>query len=99
MADQPAPKGPPKLQIQLDDQIAAGYYSNFMLVNHTENEFVVDFACILPGPPRAKVGSRVVMSPRHLKRVIDTLQKNVEKFEERFGFIQPLESDPGNVVH
>jgi hypothetical protein len=98
MTDQPS-KGPPKIQIQLDDQTAMGIYSNFMLVNHTENEFVVDFACLMPGPPRAKVASRIILSPRHMKRVLETLAKNVEKYEERFGMIQPLESEPEMLVH
>ncbi len=94
-----SPKTPPKVSIQIDDQTAMGMYSNFMLVNHNENEFVIDFAYVLPGPPRAKVGSRVILSPRHMKRVLATLRSNVEKYEERFGEIEPLAGDATQIVH
>lgn len=93
------PGNPQKIQIQMDDRTAMGLYSNFMLVNHNENEFVIDFAYILPGPPRARVGSRIILSPRHMKRVLETLRINVDKYEERFGTIKPLDADPGALVH
>ncbi len=101
------PSGPPakpgqkgqQVQVQIDDAIVAGVYSNFMLVNHNENEFVLDLAYLLPGTPRAKVVSRVILSPKHMKRVADTLKKNLEKYEERFGEITPLEADSGALVH
>jgi len=95
----PDPKAPPKVAIQIDDQTAMGMYSNFMLVNHNENEFVIDFAYVLPGPPRAKVGARIILSPRHMKRVLTTLQGNIEKYEERFGEIEPLAGDSSQIVH
>ena len=88
-----SPKPNPSLQVQIDDQTAMGQYSNFMLVNHNENEFVLDFAYAFPGPPRAKVGSRIILSPRHMKRVLEALQTNIKKYEERFGPIKPLETD------
>ena len=100
MSDQkPNPKAQSKVAIQIDDQTAMGMYSNFMLVNHNENEFVIDFAYVLPGPPRAKVGARIILSPRHVKRVLTTLQGNVEKYEERFGEIEPLAGDSSQIVH
>ena len=96
-------KGPPgpqnQIQMQIDDQTAMGRYSNFMLVNHNENEFVIDFAYVLPGPPRARVLSRVIVSPKHMKRVVATLQQNMEKYEERFGVIQPLETGGEAMMH
>ena len=95
----PAAKGQNKVPIQIDDQTAMGMYSNFMLVNHNENEFVIDYAYVLPGPPRAKVGARIILSPRHMKRVLTTLQGNVEKYEERYGEIEPLAGDATQIVH
>ena len=95
----PPPKGATKIPIQIDEQTAMGMYSNFMLINHNESEFVIDFAYILPGPPRAKVGSRIILNPRHMKRVLDTLQQNVEKYESRFGTIKPMETDSDVIVH
>jgi hypothetical protein len=79
---------PPKLQIQIDDDISQGVYSNLVLLNHTENEFVLDFAFIQPSNGRAKVRSRVISSPRHTKRLLLALQKNLERFEERYGRIE-----------
>src|SRR5688572_1864169 len=90
MADQnqpPPPKGAPRIQLQLDDAIAQGMYSNLVLINHSENEFVLDFAFFAPGAPLAKVRARVISSPQHTKRLLRALQKNVEKYEERFGEI------------
>lgn len=98
----PTGKGAPqqaKVQIQIDDQTAMGRYSNFMLVNHNENEFVIDFAYVLPGPPLARVISRIIVSPKHMKRVVATLQQNLEKYEGRFGEIQPLESGGETMMH
>ena len=85
MSDEPPPS--PKLQVQIDDDIAQGVYSNLVLLNHTENEFVLDFAFIQPSNGRAKVRTRVISSPRHTKRLLAALQKNLERYEERFGTI------------
>ena len=93
------PKGQQQMQLQIDDQMAMGRYSNFMLVNHNENEFVIDFAYVIPGPPRARVVSRVIVSPKHMKRVLQTLEQNVKKYEDRFGEIQPLDPGGEQMVH
>jgi hypothetical protein len=86
----PPPGGPqpqPRIQLQLDDDVAQGQYSNLVLINHTENEFIFDFAFFAPGAPRAKVRSRIISSPRHTKRLLKALLKNIERYEERFGEI------------
>ena len=98
MADQnpPPPPGgpkPPPIQLQLDDDVAQGLYSNLVLINHTENEFILDFAFFAPGAPRAKVRARIISSPRHTKRLLRALVKNLERFEERFGEIEAGEDD------
>ena len=90
MSDEPTT---PKLQVQIDDDIAQGVYSNLVLLNHTENEFVLDFAFIQPANGRAKVRTRVISSPRHTKRLLQALQKNVERYEERFGTIEMGQED------
>jgi hypothetical protein len=96
MAD--TPKTPEvQLQIQLDDAIANGQYINMALVNHTETEFTVDFIFVQPQQPRAKVLSRIITNPKHMKRLMLAIQENVAKHEARFG---PIEvSDPGAPVH
>ena len=88
----------PKLQLQLDDAVAEGHYANLVLINHTENEFVLDFAFLQPGNGRARVRTRVVSSPRHTKRLLLVLQRNIARYEERFGVLDiGDEADP--VVH
>ena len=96
MSDEP--RSPPKLQVQIDDDVAQGLYSNLVLLNHAENEFVLDFAFIDPSNGRAKVRTRVVSSPRHTKRLLIALQKNLERYEERFGRIE-LGSDEEPMLH
>lgn len=92
MSDEPTS---PKLQVQIDDDIAQGVYSNLVLLNHTENEFVLDFAFLQPANGRAKVRTRIISSPRHTKRLLQALQKNLERYEERFGTIDlGTEDDP-----
>ena len=96
MSDEPAPA--PKLQVQIDDDVSQGVYSNLVLLNHTENEFVLDFAFIQPTNGRAKVRARVVSSPKHTKRLLIALQKNLERYEERFGRIE-LGPDEEPMLH
>ena len=98
-ANQPPSGGKPQpLQLQVDDDVAQGAYSNLVLINHTENEFVLDFAFMAPGSPRAKVRARIISSPRHTKRLLRALQKNIERFEERFGEIDAGEEEEP-IVH
>jgi hypothetical protein len=94
----PKPPAPPRVQLQLDEATAQGSYSNLVLVNHSENEFVLDFAYVQPANPLAKVRARVISSPRHTKRLLAALQKNVERYEERFGKIE-LSDEEGPTVH
>jgi uncharacterized protein DUF3467 len=97
MSDQPpSPPKPPGIQLQIDDATAQGLYTNFVMINHAENEFVLDFAYLQPSSPAAKVRARIISSPRHTKRLLAALQKNVERYEERFGVIE-LSDDP--IVH
>lgn len=102
MADQnqptPPAKGPPRIHLQLDDDVAQGNYSNLVIINHTENEFVLDFAFSPPGAPRAKVRARIISSPQHTKRLIRALTKNMEKYEARFGALDVGE-DEEPLVH
>ena len=85
---------PPKIQVQMDDHTAMGTYSNLVLINHTENEFLLDFAFLQPGNARAKVVSRIISSPKHTKRLLRALEKNLERYEERFGEIEVGPEEP-----
>jgi hypothetical protein len=85
---------PPPIQLQIDDATAQGTYTNLVMINHSENEFVLDFAYLQPSSPAAKVRARVISSPRHTKRLLLALQKNVQRYEERFGTIELAPDEP-----
>jgi hypothetical protein len=92
-------KQPPELQlqIQLDDAISNGQYANMALVNHSETEFTLDFIYVQPQQPRARVLSRIITNPKHMKRLITAMQDNIAKFEAKFGPIE--QAEPGTPVH
>jgi hypothetical protein len=101
MADHPKPpagdpnlQAAPQLQIDLDEVTAQGAYSNLVLINHNDNEFVLDFAYIQPGAARARVRARLISSPRHTKRLLRALEFNIRRYEERFGKIDEPEPFP-----
>jgi len=73
-----------KLEIQLDEEIAQGVYVNLAAVNHNEAEFVIDFIFVQPQAPRAKVRSRVILSPQHAKRFAAAIVENVNRYEQKF---------------
>lgn len=89
----PAPPAP-RIQLSLDDATAMGLYANLVLLNHSETEFVLDFAFLPPAAPLAKVRARVLSSPQHTKKLLKALQKNVERYEARFGVIEVTEDEP-----
>lgn len=80
-----------KLNIELTEEVAEGIYSNLAIISHSSSEFVLDFIKVMPGLPKAKVKSRVMMTPQHAKRLIRALQDNINKFESQNGSIK--ESD------
>ncbi|MBI1222342.1 MAG: DUF3467 domain-containing protein [Bacteroidetes bacterium] len=77
-----------ELQIELNEEVAEGTYSNLAIINHSSTEFVVDFVRIMPGMPKAKVQSRVILTPQHAKRLMMALGENIARFEEAFGQIE-----------
>ena len=77
----------PGLKIHIDPAVATGHYVNFSVVNHSQTEFVLDSAYIQPQAPMAQVRSRLIMNPLYAKRFMQTLQKNIERYEARFGEI------------
>lgn len=86
-----------QINIQLGEQEAEGIYSNLAIITHSGAEFVIDFTRIVPGVPRAKVYSRILMTPQHVKSFAKALQENIEKFELQFGEIKiQQETKPKN---
>ena len=84
------------LNIELSEEIAEGSYSNLAIINHSPSEFVLDFIQMMPGVPKAKVKSRIILTPQHAKRLMKALNDNVSKYEDQHGEIQDL--DPGKGV-
>ena len=70
-----------QLNIELSEEIAEGTYSNLAIITHSNTEFVLDFIRVMPGVPKARVKSRIVLTPEHAKRFLRALEDNVEKFE------------------
>ncbi len=85
--DKPEQNARVGLKIKLDEATAQGTYSNLVMVQHSEGEFVLDFAFLQPGRQEGKVNSRVIISPRHAKRLMAALGENVTRYEQRFGAI------------
>ncbi|MBC8214800.1 MAG: DUF3467 domain-containing protein [Candidatus Marinimicrobia bacterium] len=81
-------KKPNQLQIELDKETAQGEYSNLAIITHSPAEFILDFAQVLPGLPKANVKARIIMTPSHAKTLLMILQDNVRKFEEKYGEIK-----------
>ena len=83
-----------QLNIELDQEIAEGTYSNLAIINHSISEFIVDFINIMPGVPKARVKSRIILMPQHAKRLAKALADNVRKFEQANGDIKEYDQPP-----
>ncbi|MFD0963367.1 DUF3467 domain-containing protein [Pseudofulvibacter geojedonensis] len=83
-----------QLNIELDESVADGTYSNLAIINHSVSEFVVDFVNIMPGVPKSKVKSRIILTPQHAKRLLKALNDNVYRFEQAHGEIKDFEQPP-----
>ncbi len=79
---------PQQINLELGEKEAEGIYANFAIINHTPAEFVLDFARIFPGVPKAKIQARIIMTPQHAKSLARALQENIEKYESSFDEIK-----------
>ncbi|OUW35003.1 MAG: hypothetical protein CBD39_02300 [Flavobacteriaceae bacterium TMED179] len=84
-----------QLNISIDENIADGIYSNLAIINHSGSEFIVDFITVMPGSPKAKVKSRVILTPEHAKRFKKALEDNIQRFENVNGIIKT--NEPPNI--
>lgn len=84
----------PGINIELDEKIAEGTYSNLAIINHSVSEFVIDFVSIMPGTPKSKVKSRIILTPQHAKRLAKALNDNIKRFEKAHGEIRDYEQPP-----
>ncbi|MDR1887734.1 MAG: DUF3467 domain-containing protein [Prevotellaceae bacterium] len=85
------------INIELPEDVAQGIYSNLAIIAHSTSEFVVDFVRIMPGIPKAKVKSRIILTPEHAKRLLQALQDNISKYESIHGAIK-VDDKTGSVI-
>jgi len=86
------------LEFDLDEQVAQGNYSNLAIISHSTSEFIIDFAAVLPGVTKARVKSRVILTPEHAKRLLLSLQDNITRYESAMGKIEiPKPQQPENM--
>ena len=81
-----------KINIELDEKVAEGIYSNLAIINHSVSEFVIDFISVMPGSPKNKVKSRIIITPQHAKKLSKALNDNIKRFEESFGSIKDYDN-------
>ena len=83
------PQGP-SLQIELSEEVAEGVYSNLVMISHSPEEFILDFIRVMPGVPKARVKSRIVVTPGHAKRLLAALADNIQRYEAQHGAISDV---------
>jgi hypothetical protein len=79
---------PQQINVQLDEKVAEGIYSNLALIAHSPAEFFIDFARMVPGTSKATVHARIVMTPSHVKFLLQALKENIERYEKQFGEVK-----------
>jgi hypothetical protein len=81
-----------QINIELNEEIAQGTYSNLVVITHSSAEFILDFIRIMPGIPKAQVKSRIILTPEHAKRLMLALKDNIGKFESAHGTIKNVDN-------
>ena len=89
MSDQQIPN---QINIEISEEMSEGQYVNLAIITHSNSEFVVDFVNVMPGTPKSKVKSRIILTPFHAKRLMKAMIDNVKKFEAANGNIQDMEN-------
>ncbi|HCO67170.1 MAG TPA: DUF3467 domain-containing protein [Dysgonomonas sp.] len=85
-----------QIQIELPEDIAQGTDANLAIIAHSSSEFVIDFVRMLPGVPKAKVQSRIILTPEHAKRLLFALNDNVSQYEKLHGAIKIDHNPPAD---
>jgi ribonuclease BN (tRNA processing enzyme) len=82
---------PNQLNIEISEEVAEGTYANLAIITHSHAEFVLDFVNVMPGTPKSKVKSRIILTPQHAKRFMKAISENITKYEAANGTIKDLE--------
>ena len=85
------PNQPNQLNIEISEEVAEGSYANLAIITHSHAEFVIDFVNVMPGTPKSKVKSRIILTPQHAKRFMKAITENIGKYETVNGPIKDLE--------
>ena len=88
MDDKLKPEAVHQIQISTGDEVSRERYSNNMMVSHGADEFIIDW--LLNSPNGVHLVSRVIVSPAHVKRVIDALKENLDNYEKQFGSVKEI---------
>ncbi len=84
-----------QIKVELKEPEAEGIYSNWVMITYSPSEFVIDFGRLLPGLPKTRIYSRIVMTPQHMKRLLSTIENNIKVYEDKFGEIKILGPQQG----
>ncbi|HLA39776.1 MAG TPA: DUF3467 domain-containing protein [Candidatus Glassbacteria bacterium] len=76
------------INLELSEQAGEGIYANLALITHSSSEFVIDFARLMPGLPKARIQARIIMTPQNLKNLQRAIVDNIAKYEAQFGQIK-----------
>ena len=87
----PEQQQPNQLNIEISEEVAEGEYANLAIITHSHAEFVIDFVSVMPGTPKSKVKSRIILTPQHAKRFMKALTENISRYETANGKIQDIE--------
>ena len=91
MSDSKSNQGTPnQINIELPEEVAEGQYSNLSIITHSPSEFIIDFIQLMPGIPKGKVKSRIVMTPDNAKKLMKAMAENVSKYESTHGTIKEV---------
>lgn len=81
-----------QINIELSEEVAEGIYANLAIITHSNTEFIIDFIKMMPGVPKAKVKSRILLTPQHAKRLMKALKDNIAKYEQVNGPIKDTDA-------
>jgi hypothetical protein len=95
MAKQQQQQEENQINVELSEEMAEGEYVNLAMIAHSQSEFVIDFIKMMPGIPKARVKSRVILTPDHVYRLMQALKENIQRYEEAYGPITDDQSQIG----
>ena len=73
----------PEIKLRMPESMSGGVYANSMVIQHSAQEFILDFALMTSG--NGQVVSRVITSPGHMKQIAKAIEENLQKYEETYG--------------